>query len=90
MSLFFQYIDTLSCLYIEYIKYVSQKIKYAPLLVINYNIIIYKQKNKQNKKKNVINIIKKGIVVQWLEHRPVTAEVAGSTPVNPDNQYLFK
>ncbi len=23
-----------------------------------------------------------GIVVQWLEHRPVTAEVAGSNPVN--------
>ena len=24
----------------------------------------------------------KGIVVQWLEHRLVTAEVAGSNPVN--------
>jgi hypothetical protein len=24
-----------------------------------------------------------GIVVQWLEHRPVTAEVAGSSPVSP-------
>ena len=24
-----------------------------------------------------------GVVVQWLEHRPVTAEVAGSSPVSP-------
>ena len=23
-----------------------------------------------------------GVVVQWLEHRPVKAEVAGSNPVN--------
>ena len=27
---------------------------------------------------------KNGTVVQWLEHRPVTAEVAGSSPVSPD------
>lgn len=26
----------------------------------------------------------KGIVVQWLEHCPVKAEVAGSSPVSPD------
>ena len=26
-----------------------------------------------------------GNVVQWLEHRPVTAEVAGSNPVIPDS-----
>ena len=25
-----------------------------------------------------------GTVVQWLERRPVTAEVAGSTPVSPE------
>ena len=31
-----------------------------------------------------LNKIKKGIVVQWSERRPVTAEVAGSSPVNPD------
>ena len=28
-----------------------------------------------------------GTVVQWLEHRPVTAEVAGSSPVIPE--YTF-
>jgi len=36
-----------------------------------------------------------GIVVQWLEHRPVTAEVAGSNPVNlvynnPDGRINLK
>ena len=25
-----------------------------------------------------------GVVVQWLEHRLVTSEVAGSIPVNPE------
>lgn len=29
-------------------------------------------------------IYTKGNVVQWLEHRPVTAEVAGSNPVIPE------
>jgi len=34
------------------------------------------------KKKMEIGMEMEGIVVQWLEHRPVTAEVAGSNPVN--------
>jgi hypothetical protein len=32
----------------------------------------------------ILNKVNKGIVVQWSERRPVTAEVAGSSPVNPD------
>ena len=31
----------------------------------------------------------KGIVVQWLEHRLVTAEVAGSNPVNLVNNIFY-
>ncbi len=29
-------------------------------------------------------LLKIGIVAQWLGHRSVTAEVAGSSPVSPD------
>ena len=35
------------------------------------------------------NFYIKGIVVQWLEHRLVTAEVAGSNPVNLVNTIFY-
>ena len=39
--------------------------------------------------KFVENFYIKGIVVQWLEHRLVTAEVAGSNPVNLVNNIFY-